>query len=43
MGLSAGDDATMPMERMRTETMSSMAMSRGRGVCAKVVVCSWEE
>lgn len=33
----------MPAERTKTETRSSMVMSRGSGVCAKVAVCSWEE
>jgi len=34
---------TMPRERMRMEVRSSSEMSRGRGVDAKVAVCSWVE
>lgn len=33
----------MPVERIKIETRSSMVMSRGRGVCANVAVCSWVE
>jgi hypothetical protein len=34
---------TMPRERSRMEVRSSREMSSGRGVKAKVAVCSWVE
>jgi hypothetical protein len=34
---------TMPRERKRMEVKSSSEMSSGRGVEAKVAVCSWVE
>jgi hypothetical protein len=33
----------MPRERRRMDTRSSMEMSWGSGVVAKVAVCSWVE
>jgi hypothetical protein len=34
---------TIPRERRRMEVRSSSEMSSGRGVEAKVAVCSWVE
>ena len=40
IGFSAGEVKTMPAERTRIETSSSMVMSRGMGADGKVAVCS---
>ena len=43
IGFSGANEMTMPIESSRMEVSSSSEMSSGRGVEAKVAVCSWVE